>query len=96
MALSKNIAEYEDCREWLDRALSSANGIRKTLPDNGKAIYTRQRLYKLRQLEKIASIDTYEVGDERRSKTAWDNLTIEVVDNCVEIRHAKPIEVEEL
>lgn len=96
MALSKNIAEYEDCREHLDRAISSPKGIRITLPTAGQAVHMRQRLYKLRQLEKLRSVELYDVGDDRRNKTPYDNLAIAVVDNCVEVRFAEPIVVENL
>lgn len=96
MALSKNITEYEDCREYLDRALVATTGTRIKLPSNGGAVHLRQRLYKLRQLEKVRSLELYEIGDERRNKTPYDNLAIVVVDNTVEIRHAEPIIVEDL
>lgn len=96
MALSKNIVEYEDCREHLDRALQSANGIRITLATNGQAVHLRQRLYKLRQLEKVRSTEIFDVGDERRLVTPYDNLSISVKDNAVEIRHSIPPVIEEL
>lgn len=96
MALSKNIIEYEDCREHMDRALASANGIRITVRDKGQAIHLRQRMYKLRQLEKIQSTNLYEIGDERRLVTPYDNLVITVNDNAVEIRHGVPAVIEEL
>lgn len=96
MALSKNITEYEDCREHLDRALSSTKGIRITTSAPGVAIHLRQRMYKLRQLEKVRSTEIYEIGDERRNKTPYDNLSITVVDDAVEIRHTAPLLVEDL
>lgn len=96
MALSKNIIEYEDCREQLDRALASEKGIRITVRDKGAAIHLRQRLYKLRQLEKIRSTELFDIGDERRSTTPYDNLVITVNDNAVEIRHGVPAVIEEL
>lgn len=96
MALSKSITEYEDCREHLDRALVSTKGIRITTPAPGVAIHLRQRLYKLRQLEKVRSTEIYEIGDERRNKTPYDNLSITVSADAVEIRHTTPLLVEDL
>lgn len=96
MALSKNITEYEDCREHLDRALVSRAGIRITCPDSGGAVHLRQRLYKLRQMEKVRSTELYDIGDARRNHTPYDNLHIKVVGNSIEIRHVAPIMVEEL
>jgi hypothetical protein len=96
LALSKNITEYEDCREHLDRALSSQRGIRINMPSSGGAIHLRQRMYKLRQLEKLKSLEIYEMGDSRRNKSAYDNLTITVVGDSVEVRHAEPLTIEDL
>jgi hypothetical protein len=96
MALSNNIVEYEDCRDHLDRALASRNGIRITCPSPGKAIHLRQRLYKLRQLEKIESTKLYEVGDPRRNSTPYENLEAVVVGPTLEIRPTEPLIIEEL
>lgn len=96
MPLSRNITEYEDCREHLDRALVATTGIRINLSTSGGAVHLRQRLYKLRQLEKIRSTEIYEIGDERRNKTPYDNLSIQVVGDSVEIRHTAPITIEDL
>lgn len=96
MALSSNIAEYEDCREHLDRALSANVGIRITLPSKGEAIHLRQRLYKLRQLEKLKSTEIFEVGDPRRGVSVYDNLRVFIEENVLEIRQVSPIHVEEL
>lgn len=96
MALSKNIEEYEDCRDHLDRAVMSSKGIRINMPSSGGAIHLRQRLYKFRQLEKFQSAKIYELGDARRGKTAYDALLIKVVGDSVEVTHGEPITVEEL
>lgn len=96
MALSKNIAEYEDCREHLDRALASDKGIRINTDSHGTAVHLRQRIYKLRQLEKVRSLEIYEIGDPRRNVTPYDDLSAVVVDSSVEIRHRQPMTVEDL
>lgn len=96
MGLSSKLEDYEDVREHMDRAVASTNGIRVNLSNGGGAINLRQRMYKLRQLEKRRSLELYEVGDERRAKTVYDNLTIMVVGNSVEIRHGVAATVEDL
>jgi hypothetical protein len=53
-------------------------------------------MYKLRQLEKVRSTEIYEIGDERRNKTPYDNLSITVVEDAVEVRHTAPLLVEDL
>jgi hypothetical protein len=65
-------------------------------PSPGKAIHLRQRLYKLRQLEKIESTKLFEVGDERRNVTPYDNLEAVLVGSTVEIRPTEPLVIEEL
>lgn len=96
MALSKTLSDYEDIRPKLDHALTTEKGIRVLLPDHGKAVHMRQRCYALRKLEKRASQDIFEIGDERRGTSAYDNLEFAVVDCAVEIRKVASMIVEEL
>ena len=96
MALSKDIRHYEDLRPVLDRALSSAEGIRITCPTRGKAINMQQRIYKLRVLDRERTFDVYEYGNPLRGASPYDNLAMELEDNVLIIRHATPIEVEDL
>lgn len=98
MPLPNNIQLYEDIRHHLDRALESPNGIRLNTATSGQAVNLRQRLYKLRALEKERSLEIFEPGDERRAKTAWDNLEIEHTkgDPFLTIVHRAPVTVEDL
>ena len=96
MALSNNIASYEDIRLHLDRALGAETGIRLRCNSHGQAVHMRQRLYKLRALEREQSLELYEPGDSRRATSAYDLLKIEVEDEHVLILQIAPIVVEDL
>lgn len=102
MPLSNNIAHYEDIRPYLDRALNAESGLRITLASHGQAVNLRQRLYKLRQLERIANLEVYPIGDERRGTSSWDHLIIDVSgkgeknDNILTIIPGVRVKVEEI
>jgi hypothetical protein len=96
MALSRDITTFEDIRPYLDQALSAEKGIRITTPSKGSAVHLRQRLYTLRALERKNSLSIYDVGDERRGKSAYDDIAISVDECAVEIRKTTPIVVQEL
>lgn len=96
MPLPTDIRLYDDIRPHLDRAVESRAGIRITCATKGQAINLRQRLQKLRQLEKARSVDLYEQGDDRRAVTPWDNLHMTVKDNALLLEHRQPISVEDL
>lgn len=99
MPLPNDIRLYDDIRQHLDRAISSA-GIRITCHSYGAAVNLRQRLQKLRQLEKLKSVELFlEPEDPRRATTPWDHLsmTIEKGSNVLFlIPDKKPLEVEDL
>ncbi len=96
MALSNDIRLYDDIRSHLDRALDSSAGIRINCQSRGMAINLRQRLYKLRALEKERSVEVYPPNDLRRATTPWDLLYMTVVDNALIITHRDPVTVEDL
>lgn len=96
MALSNDITSYEDVREYCDRALTSPKGIRVTPPTPGGAVHLRQRIYKLRQLERANAVAIYEIGHPLRGRSAYDNIIVNIVDGAVEITVGEPIQVEEL
>lgn len=96
MPLAKNINAYEDIRQHFDRALQSQAGIRITTPTHGSAVSMRARFYAMRKLERERSLELYEPGDPRRGVSPYENLSIEIEDNSVVLRHTAPIVVEDL
>jgi hypothetical protein len=52
MGMSESIHSYEDIRGFLDRALESERGVKIEVAEKGKAISMRQRMYKLRTLDR--------------------------------------------
>lgn len=96
MPLAKNLSAYEDLRSHFDRALQSVNGIRITTPSHGAAVSMRARFYALRKLEREHSIEIYDPGDERRGRSPYENMSIEVEDNQILIKHVAPILIEDL
>lgn len=78
MPLPNDIRLYDDIRQHLDRAIASA-GIRITCASYGQAVNLRQRLQKLRQLEKLKSVEIFlEPDDPRRATTPWDVLSMNI------------------
>lgn len=96
MPLAKNLSAYEDIRRHFDRAVQSKIGIRINTPTHGAAVSMRARFYAMRKLEREASVLIYEPEDPRRGSSPYENLSIEVEDNAVLIRHTEPITIEEL
>lgn len=96
MPLAKNISAYEDIRQHFDRALQATTGIRITKASHGAAVSMRARFYAMRKLERERSLEIYEPGDPRRGASPYENLSIEVEDNAILIRHVAPDLVEDL
>lgn len=96
MPLATDSRAYEDIRPYFEKALASEKGIRVELPTKGQAVNLRQRLYTLRKLDRIASTDTFDIGDERYGVSPYDLLNIEVQDNVLLITHRAPNKVSEL
>lgn len=77
MGLSQEIRSYEDIRQLLDEALGSERGVAISYSTRGKALHQRQRMYKFRSLDRLASVDIFPVGDSRRGVSAYDALEFE-------------------
>lgn len=97
MALSNDLKSYEDIRPYFERALATEKGIRLETRSRGQAIHLRQRLYKLRQLDRLRSTDLFEPGDERRGVSVYENVEVIIEDEVnVIIRPIEPVRIEEL
>lgn len=93
MPITNDILQYEDLRVILDEALASAKGIAVEYESKGKAIHARQRFYKLRKLDKLASCDIYSVGHHMRGASAYDSLNARLDDKMLVLTHARPLKV---
>lgn len=96
MSLSQDIQTYEDIRPHFERALASANGIRISTRSPGQAVHLRQRLYKLRALDRKRSFEIYEPGHEMRGRSVYENVEIVLDGESVMIRPIEPVKVEDL
>ena len=104
MTLPKNPHAYENVREVLDQALASEKGLKlraaqpEDTPDQARrrAITLRQRIYRMRKLDREISERAFEPGDERRGRSVYDALIIDMAGDEISIRKGQPFKVEEI
>lgn len=76
--MSNTVESYEDIRGFLDQALASERGVKIEVGYKGKAISMRQRMYKLRTLDRKFSTQMVPFGDPKWGKSAYDCLMVDV------------------
>jgi hypothetical protein len=65
-----------DCRDFMDRALEAARGLRVRCESPGMARHLQVRLHRARRLDRKASCRAYDPADPQYGKSAYDPLSI--------------------
>src|SRR4051812_48606940 len=81
MTASESPLSYADIREVADRALANGFCVLLKCHDHGNALSERSRFYKMRELDRKESRQTYPKGDPHHGVSVYDRL---VVSPCVE------------
>ena len=74
MALSNQIAAYDDCFEIFEAA--SATGSRVCFNTKGEAAHFMMRMHQARSLQRQETCRLYEPTDMRWGKSSYDRLTV--------------------
>lgn len=78
MALSNSTMAYQDCREFLEKALDADHGSRIPFRDEGAAKYFQMRCNQFRTLDRVDSKLIYEIGHNLHGKSVYDVLTLTI------------------
>lgn len=73
---SNSHLSYDDVREALDAALASDKGIRIRESTPARLISLRQRIHKLKSLERKRSRQLYPPGDPKHGTSIYDKLSV--------------------
>lgn len=77
MAYSKSTLAYGDCKEIMERALSSANGLSLSFETRNMAIRFKQRCHYYRVLNRKENLSVYpEPSHEMHGRSPFDTLFI--------------------
>lgn len=90
MALSKNIANYIDIKDILDRARRVPLPTYYRLPTPGKARHWAQRAYAFRRLVYELEVERHATVPGWRPSTPYDYLAFQVNGDTVKIYERKP------
>jgi hypothetical protein len=101
MPANNKPAAIQKLRDVLDRALGAENGLRVRVASRGAGVSLRQRLYKVRSIDRDNTLSLYPEGDLRRGTSPYDALVVTVEgDNAtgawVHVSRGADLEVEEL
>ena len=76
MSLPEQMAAYNDCYEFFERAQASTKGIRIPVADEPAARYLRIRMNMSRVLERREAMRLYEKHDPRYAKSVNDKFRV--------------------
>lgn len=74
---SNSHLSYDDVRDALDRALASERGILLREESGSRLVSLRQRIHKLKSLDRKRSTKTFDSDDPRYGTSAYDTLSVE-------------------
>jgi len=78
MALSNSILAYNDCREFLERAVEDPKGARLPFGSSRNAEYWRMRCNQFRSLDREQNKRIYEPGHKMWGVSEYDTLTLTI------------------
>ena len=76
MTLPLSLAAYEDCTDYMQRAIDAEKGIRVKVPDHGSAMRLRSRLHMARSLDRKNNRDLLPEDDPLYGKSEFDPLVV--------------------
>jgi hypothetical protein len=76
MALSNSILSYQDCREFLEKALDATNGSRVPFRNERSAQYFQMRCNQFRSLDRKDNLAIHDPGTLMHGKSTYDELTL--------------------
>ena len=78
MALSNSTLAYQDCKEFLERAIDAARGARMLFKTEADAEYWRMRCNQFRKLDRVDNMQVHEIGSKMYGKSEYDSLVMTV------------------
>ncbi len=76
MALSNSILAYNDCKEFLERAVDDEKGARIPFRTEKEAEYWRMRCNQFRSLDRQQNRMIFELGHKMHGHSEYDGLTM--------------------
>src|SRR6266436_8871372 len=76
MALSNSIMAYQDCKEFLERAVDDEKGARIPFRTEKEAEYWRMRCNQFRSLDRQQNRMIFELGHKMHGHSEYDGLTM--------------------
>src|SRR5258708_10661161 len=76
MALSNAIMAYQDCKEFLERAIDEEEGARIPFRPEREAEYWRMRCNQFRSLDRRQNQMVFELGHKMHGQSEYDGLTM--------------------
>lgn len=80
MGQSESAHGFPDCRAFLDRCIAAERGGKLIFKNKGSATAFSRRCYTARHREKKRNIKLFPVDDPMHNATAWDILTLRVLE----------------
>jgi hypothetical protein len=76
MGTSSSIVAYEDCYDFLDRALEAEHGVGTRMANDGDANQFRVRLHNARTLARSQSKEIYQPDHPQYGTSVYDKLVV--------------------
>ncbi len=76
MALSNSIMAYQDCKEFLERAVDDEKGARIPFRSMREAEYWRMRCNQFRALDRRQNLMIFDLGHKMHGQSEYDGLTM--------------------
>jgi len=78
MALSTSILAYNDCKDFLEKAVDDSKGARLPFRNETDANYYRMRCNQFRKLDRIQNAMIYDIGAKMHGHSEYDQLTLTI------------------
>lgn len=78
MSVSTSIIAYQDCIEFMDRAIADDTGARLKVIDYADAVVQRTRIHYARKLHRDENAKTYEQGHQMHGRSEYDALVCRI------------------
>jgi hypothetical protein len=78
MSLSTSILAYQDCKEFLERAVEDDKGARIPFRTEADANFWRMRCYQCRKLDREQNAMIYDLGHKMHGHSVYDELAMTI------------------
>jgi hypothetical protein len=78
MSLPDSVLAYNDCKDFLDRALEAKRGSRMIFRTSSDAEYWRMRCNQFRKLDRRQNKMVFDIGHQMHGNSEYDTLTMTI------------------